>query len=457
MKTQNLAIVVTDIAGFTSATARQTREENAQWLASHSALLQPCFAAFGGTVRKEMGDAFLVSFPSPTDAVLCASAILDRLWQHNQQVAPLMRLDVRVVVNMGEVRVDKQGVHGEPVNVAAKVEEVADGGHITLTEAVFLTMNRSEVEMDALGPHRLDGQPEPVNLYRVRQVAAPTADGQLAASYPYGGLQLHRLTVPPPRGPSAAREGMQRMGDAVAGMRGRGTFNRLAVLGALAALVWIPAAMGARALWRHYHDPFRPLVAHLARGDARSAGLVWDTLEEGHQQARWQMDYYLGRISAAEGQCGDVMDAYEDALAAHPDARGDADLIRDAVACLGEQRRRVMTLVQDTLGKSAVPALATLALDTTLSARTRLDALTLLDRLQALDAVDQPAVLVAVVQSQEPCKHRREAVLQLAALKAPSAYQPLKKVLAQSQPDGPLEDSNGCLVGALTEAVRDLE
>src|SRR6185436_11889336 len=99
----------------------------------------------------------------------------------------------RVVVNMGEVRVDKNDIFGEPVNVAARVEEVGAGGDVTITEAVFLTMNRSEVELEGMGPHRLEGLPEPVTLYRVKQVTARPPEGELATSYPYGGTQLHRV------------------------------------------------------------------------------------------------------------------------------------------------------------------------------------------------------------------------------------------------------------------------
>ena len=135
VRSQNLAILLTDIAGFTAATARQSREENAAWLQAHAALLKPAFAAFGGTVIKEIGDAFLCTFPSPTDAVLCGTAILDRLWSHNQQAAEAMRLNVRVVVNLGEVRLENGEGFGEPGNVldagiAQRALDAADVGGI---------------------------------------------------------------------------------------------------------------------------------------------------------------------------------------------------------------------------------------------------------------------------------------------------------------------------------------
>src|SRR5436190_16894349 len=103
MRTANLAIVFTDIAGFTERTARQTHEENRRLLRAHEALLKPVFRAYNGRVVKAIGDAFLVVFSSPTDAVLCGAALQDRLWEWNGQADEGLKLDVRVAINVGEV------------------------------------------------------------------------------------------------------------------------------------------------------------------------------------------------------------------------------------------------------------------------------------------------------------------------------------------------------------------
>ncbi len=75
MKTSNLAIVFTDIKGFTERTGRQTHDQNRRMLRVHDNLMMPVFRAFGGRMVKTIGDAFLVVFPSPTRAVLCGVAI----------------------------------------------------------------------------------------------------------------------------------------------------------------------------------------------------------------------------------------------------------------------------------------------------------------------------------------------------------------------------------------------
>ena len=66
MRTENLAVMLTDMKGFTAATSRQSREENARMLALQDELVLPVVRAFGGRRVKTMGDAFLVLFSSPT-------------------------------------------------------------------------------------------------------------------------------------------------------------------------------------------------------------------------------------------------------------------------------------------------------------------------------------------------------------------------------------------------------
>ncbi len=199
MKTANLAIVFTDIKGFTERTSRQTLEENQRLLGRHEKLLVPLFHAFGGRIIKSIGDSFMVTFESPTQAVLCGAAIQDRLWIHNRAAPDGERLDVRVAINVGEVRVENKDVFGEPVNIAARVEGIADAGEVFFTEAVYLAMNKAEVPSEEVGAFELKGIPGKVKVYRVPhapyRVEAPSpapvsTRGELP---PFGNLGLSRV------------------------------------------------------------------------------------------------------------------------------------------------------------------------------------------------------------------------------------------------------------------------
>ncbi|NOJ97355.1 adenylate/guanylate cyclase domain-containing protein [Corallococcus coralloides] len=203
MKTANLAIVFTDIKGFTERTSRQTLEENQRLLQVHEALLAPLFKAFGGRIIKSIGDAFLVTFESPTQAVLSGIAIQDRLWHHNRQLLEDDQIHVRVAVNVGEVRVEANDIFGEPVNIAARVEGITDADEVFFTEAVYLSMNKAEVPSQEVGAFELKGIPGKIRVFRVPRapyrVLAPAPDAVLptpeeaALMPPFGNLALARV------------------------------------------------------------------------------------------------------------------------------------------------------------------------------------------------------------------------------------------------------------------------
>ncbi|WP_375765497.1 adenylate/guanylate cyclase domain-containing protein [Archangium gephyra] len=205
MKTANLAIVFTDIQGFTERTSRQTLEENQRLLKVHHDLLTPVFKAFGGRIIKSIGDAFLVTFESPTQAVLSGMAIQDRLWQYNRSAQDAERLDVRVAINVGEVRVESNDVFGEPVNIASRVESIAEAGEVFFTEAVYLAMNKAEVPAQEVGAFELKGIPGKIRVFRVPRApyrvevptvvhVAPGAEAPLPNEQPpFGNLALSRM------------------------------------------------------------------------------------------------------------------------------------------------------------------------------------------------------------------------------------------------------------------------
>ncbi len=187
MRTANLAIVFTDIKGFTERTSHQTLEENEQLLKAHNELLAPLFKGLGGRVVKTIGDAFMVTFESPTHAVLSGLAVQDALWKYNLDASAETQLHVRVAINVGEVRLDGNDVFGEPVNIAARVEGLAEAGEVTFTEAVYLSMNRADVAAEELGHFELKGIPAPVRLFRAARVTKE------AGEPPFGNKGLVRV------------------------------------------------------------------------------------------------------------------------------------------------------------------------------------------------------------------------------------------------------------------------
>jgi len=196
MRTENLAIVFVDIAGFTPRTSAQTRDENLRMLRRFDGMVRPLVRAYRGQVIKTIGDAYLLTFRSPTDALLCSMAVQDRIAETDAGVDPCERFAIRAAVNVGDVRIEGSDVFGEAVNIASRIEGKAAAGEIYFSESAFLSMTRSEVPSAEVGYTELKGIAEKVRLYRVpRSSELPQADDAPAASgsLPFGGRGLDRV------------------------------------------------------------------------------------------------------------------------------------------------------------------------------------------------------------------------------------------------------------------------
>jgi class 3 adenylate cyclase len=243
MRTENLAVMLTDMKGFTAASSRQTRAENARLLALQDTLLLPVVRAFGGARVKSIGDAYLGLFGSPTAGLLCGMALQDRLWDYNRRAPEAERIEIRVVLSLGEVRVvgparRPTDVYGEPVNLASRVEAEAEAGEIWFTEAVRLVSDTGEIQADEVGLRPLKGFLDPVRLFRVARAGSGLDEP------PYGGFALARVAGLPPPEPRRLERAIRRRERplyrgllAVRDGGGRPVAATLAVL-ALAAAAW---------------------------------------------------------------------------------------------------------------------------------------------------------------------------------------------------------------------------
>lgn len=209
MRTENLAIVFIDIAGFTPRTSAQTREENLRMLQRFDSVVRPLVRAYSGRVVKTIGDAYLLTFRSPTNALLCSMAVLDRIAETDHAVPPDDRFAVRAAVNVGEVRVDSGDVFGEAVNIASRIEGKAAAGEIYFSESAYLSMTKSEVPSEEVGFAELKGISGKVRIYRIpradesgyalkKRAAAPAGEPAAApalapAKLPFGGHGLDRV------------------------------------------------------------------------------------------------------------------------------------------------------------------------------------------------------------------------------------------------------------------------
>ena len=169
-QSKNLAIMFTDLKGFTERTSRISRTMMRTLLRVHEELVLPIIERFGGYLVKNIGDAFLVTFESPTNAVLCGLVIQDTFKDYNRHISNADdSLEIRIAINSGEVEIKDGDVYGEAVNIAARIESITEVNEVYFTESVYLAMNKHEVPSSEVGLRRLKGIPEEIKVYKVLQ------------------------------------------------------------------------------------------------------------------------------------------------------------------------------------------------------------------------------------------------------------------------------------------------
>jgi adenylate cyclase len=201
-RTENLTIMFTDVVGYTERTSAQSRGQIRDLLQRCKTILLPIVHRYGGWQVKNLGDALLIAFRSPTDALRCGMAQHDAVAASNRELPPEQHLHIRVAVALGEVLVQDRDVFGEAVNLAARLENVTPADRLYFTEAVYLAMNKAEVPSEVVGVEQFKGIPEPVKVYQVppRQVARliPAAEplSTPEPELPFGGAHLLGAEVP---------------------------------------------------------------------------------------------------------------------------------------------------------------------------------------------------------------------------------------------------------------------
>jgi adenylate cyclase len=168
MERKLAAILAADVVGFSRLVgANETRTLAA--LKSHRQdLIDPEIAQRGGRVFKTTGDGALVEFPSVVAAVECAVAIQRGMAERNRDVPKHQRIDFRIGINLDEVVVDDADIFGDGVNVASRLESIAEPGTICISGAVFgQVKNRVDLRFEDLGGQRLKNIAELVHVYRI--------------------------------------------------------------------------------------------------------------------------------------------------------------------------------------------------------------------------------------------------------------------------------------------------
>jgi TolB-like protein len=151
--------------------------------------LGPKIAEHKGRIVKTTGDGLLVEFASVVDAVRCAVEVQQAIPERDTGVAADNRIELRIGINLGDVIVEGDDLYGDGVNIAARIEALADAGGICVSRVVYdQVRDKLDISFEDLGEQQVKNIARPVHVYRV----------QIAAS-------VHRSPLPNP--PPLAGEG----------------------------------------------------------------------------------------------------------------------------------------------------------------------------------------------------------------------------------------------------------
>ena len=157
----------TDVVGFT-ALSQKNEPLALSLLHQQRELLRPIFNKHGGREVKTMGDSFLVDFPSALNAVRCAYEIQKATREFNDSRPAEERVHLRIGVHLGDVLESHGDISGDAVNVASRIESLAESGGVCLTRQIHDQVeNKIEVRFASLGPKSLKNVNTPVEVYKM--------------------------------------------------------------------------------------------------------------------------------------------------------------------------------------------------------------------------------------------------------------------------------------------------
>jgi adenylate cyclase len=173
------AIMFTDMVGYSALS--QTNEALAlELLAENQRMLRTQFPLFNGREVKSTGDGFLVEFPSALQAMECAVEIQRAIVARNSTQPAARHFQVRIGIHVGDVVHREADMFGDGVNIAARIEPLATGGGICLSDTVYAQVrNKMDVQLTKLDPTKLKHIEVPMDIYRVR---LPWESGQRVAT-----------------------------------------------------------------------------------------------------------------------------------------------------------------------------------------------------------------------------------------------------------------------------------
>ena len=168
-KRQLTAILSSDVVGY-SRLMGDDEEFTIQTLNTYRDLMTTLIEDYNGSVVDAVGDNLLAEFTSVVDAVQCAVTIQTKLKKQNDKLAVSRHMLFRIGINVGDIIQEKGRIYGDGVNIAARIEGVAEPGGICISRNTYdHVKDKLELGFEFLGEHEVKNIKEPVRVYKILQ------------------------------------------------------------------------------------------------------------------------------------------------------------------------------------------------------------------------------------------------------------------------------------------------
>src|SRR3984893_4157387 len=187
------AVLAADVAGYSRLMGRDEEHTLAQLKAFRKTLVDPGIATHRGRIVKTTGDGMLVEFASAVDAARCAVEVQQEMAKQNTGVPPELKIEFRIGIHVGDIIIDDNDIFGDGVNIAARLEGIAEPGGICISDDTQRQIRgKIDLPFDDMGPQSLKNIAEPMRAWRL-QIYASTS---LAASKKPAVEAAHPLALP---------------------------------------------------------------------------------------------------------------------------------------------------------------------------------------------------------------------------------------------------------------------
>ncbi len=176
------AIFVVDAVGYSRLMETDEMGTHVQFKSDLERFFRPRIDEHHGRIVKTTGDGLLAEFASVVDAVQCADAVQGEIGASAGAAHPDRPLTYRIGIHLGDIMIDEGDIYGDDVNIAARLEQMAEPGGVSISREVYRSVHRRlDFDFEDTGEHHLKNITEPMRVYRVVRRSKPGETSRAAA------------------------------------------------------------------------------------------------------------------------------------------------------------------------------------------------------------------------------------------------------------------------------------